>query len=181
MRSSIQDVGALFIGGLVFITMLVLSARISNTAFTQTMTTTIHEGNTSSTQVVEYEFRTMGFGVGDSNVVLAANPAGITFRSDLGANGTVDTVGYATGPADASGRFSLIRTVAANGVQTSMPVANSISQFTMSYRDRTGNIATTLRSIRSITISMLMQGDAAVDEPATGVYWERTFKPNNLR
>jgi hypothetical protein len=181
MRGGIQEMGSLFIGGLVFLLLIGLWGRIGGSAVTQTMTTVVQENAANAANVMEHEMRAMGYGVpmSDSAYILRADSTGISFRADLNDDGHVDTLTYAVGPGWGNpASMSIYRSFNSN---PPAPVATGLTAFALKYRDAHGNAPATLRDIRALTIAMTLQGDSDLAGVRAGEYWERTIKPNNLR
>lgn len=99
MASLLDIVLAFTFGGIMLI--IILSAN--DIASTQTAVLNgdmlVQQMLVSSTQILEGEFRNMGFGVHiDSAAIRFARDTAITFFSDIDRNGSIDTVRYYLGP-----------------------------------------------------------------------------------
>ena len=182
MQGLLDYISSIILGGMVFVSLIAFYGQIDESQVTQVLSSMVQAECTSATEVLEYDFRKVGFGVTDSEKIALADPAGIRFAADIDANGSVDSVQYylsllpVQGASNTKSRV-LYRRV--NGMDT--PLLTGVTSFGIRYYDRAGNTTTIPSAIRSFDVWLTMESDAAVDTQYAGVVWHRTFKPINLR
>jgi|GEM_PF-3308197 len=183
MRTIMEEAGGIIIGGVIFLTLITLFSRIGDTARAQSFKDAAQESTTNASDIMEREFRLIGYGYTDTTYILKADSASITFRADLNDDGIVDTVAYGLSAVVYAGQNTtaprILQRTPGHGLAA--PVATGITKFALDYFDRSGNPTTTIANIRSIRMSMISLADADIDSTHPGVYWERTIKPKNMR
>ena len=182
MGDMVQYVGSLFSGGLIFLMLIGFFSSVGQTAVTQTFNTVVQENSSSATDVIEREFRLMGYGSTDSGRVLRAESSAVAFTCDIDDDGLADTLMYELGPPLGLGGNPHSRVVyrTVNGNAPS-PVASGVTKFALRFYDSAGTPTVTGKDVRLLTVSMLMESETRMDDRYAGVYWERTIKPKNLR
>ncbi len=132
----------------------------------------------STAQIVEGEFRNMGVGVPpESAAVKAAHDTAITFLTDFGRDGTIDTVKYWAGSTDEyplpttqndSDRF-LHRRATAGGTWNPPEVVGTVTRFRLKYFSQnlidtltTPVASSDLRMIKVIEITLEVQNPYAL-------------------
>jgi len=99
MASLIDIIIAFALGGILLIIILNAQDIASTQASVLNGDMLVQRMLVSITQILEGEFRNMGFGVDmDSPAILNARDSMITFLTDFGNNGTLDTITYRLGP-----------------------------------------------------------------------------------
>jgi hypothetical protein len=177
MQQMIQELGAVIVAGLIFLTLMGIYNRNGETAATQMLNSTVQENSVSATEVISRDFRLIGYGVRDSvRIPWADTLRGIAFKADLADAGTVDSVVYVY----SEDHRTLNRSV--NG-EVPVPVAIGVQEFRLICYDVHGNITHSTSSIATIKVCLMVEGDVKFEgnELYPAVYWERTIRPMNLR
>jgi hypothetical protein len=138
---------------------------------------------TSTVQLVEGELRNVGFGVpGNQSAILEADAASLTFLTDIGRDGTIDTVRYFTGSTEELtvtqneiDRY-LKRSIRAGETMT----AGVVTVFNLRYFTQSGDLFATpvpanrLSEIYTIELTIEVQSPVApLRDPATVAAGER--------
>ncbi len=197
MNSLYDIVISLTIGATIISMLIFFTTNVAQEGSAQTICLMTQTNCTSVTDILDFEFRKMGFRVPashDSSIVFADSNK-IKFKGDLNNDGTVDTLTYYLNTAAASGMANtntrvLYKTL---NLQAAQPINIGITRFRLSYYDANGNAFTTYpvsrpSQIKSLKLALNVESTVPF-KPTTqgylklnpGVYWERTFKPKNLR
>lgn len=183
MAALIDYLGAIAIGGLIMIMVLGLYLTIGETAAFARMDAVVQENLTSVTDVLEYDFRKIGYRVVDSLKVTCADTSTIVFKTDINDDGTQDIIQYYLGapksPNSLNPNVHVLYRKVNNGADQS--VDNGITRFRLNYYDALGHPTSVLSKIRSINIAIVTEGTTSFDTTFSGACWERTIKPQNLR
>jgi hypothetical protein len=195
MADSIDVIFSIVLGGMLMINVLTVNDIAAETYSVYAGDMSVQEILVSTVQVLEGEFRNMGFGVPENEkTVLAADSSSITFLIDLDRNGTaVDTVRYFSGDTTELGytdnehdRF-IYRTV--NG--TSGLKVGVVTLFRLRYISMSGEQINTpvptdqLSEIHEVEITLEVQNPYAMHaQSSSGVgssnslhsssYWQQT-------
>ncbi len=185
---------SLSIGG-IFLSMLIgFNGTISEEAVAQTVKMMAQTNLTATTDIIDHEVRKMGYLVSaPDSTIITADSAKIKFKGDFDANGTIDTLTYsldpgASGNANASTHM-LYRTFNSTRRQT---INVGMTRFRLWYYDANNlPLASPVSRpslIRSLKIAVNIESTVPYKMPNEkylranpGVYWERTFKPKNLK
>jgi hypothetical protein len=188
MQSVIDILGSIILGGMILLIVLGFNSNIIESAATQTFHTTTQQNLTTIADIVENDFRKIGYHVSDSVKVTYTDSIEIKFQSDIFNDSTIHTIRYYFNPTASSGHQNpntrvLYRSID-NGPFLSMNLG--LTGFRLWYYDAngsllTGNGSSTLSKIRAIKISMNIQSTSAFNQSYSGAYWERTIKPKNLK
>ncbi|MBI4536293.1 MAG: hypothetical protein HY708_08440 [Ignavibacteriae bacterium] len=182
MHGMIDYLGSLIISGMVFLVLMGFYLTMGETAATQTFNSGIQEDLTSTTEILEYDLRKIGYRVSDSVKVTFAGPDKIVFRTDIDNNGSVDSIQFsmvtAMGPSGGSNPYVVNRTV--NGV-TAKLTRMRVTNLNFTYYNAQGAVTSVLKDIISVKVSLAMENTVAYDGNFPKAYWERVIKPQNLR
>ncbi|MGA9116783.1 MAG: hypothetical protein WB626_08415 [Bacteroidota bacterium] len=183
MQHLLDLVGAIVIGGLIMLLLIGYNANLVQTSSTMGFTLREQENLSAATEVLEFDFRKMGYRVADSIKVTLADTARITFRTDLDNNGALDSIRYYLGsvPSRASGNRQVRTLYRVVNNRTPYPVHTGIRQFRLWYLDRLGNFTTVRQNIRAVRVLVNSEGNASADGRYTGISWDRVIRPKNLR
>lgn len=171
-------------GGIILMTLLGFYGHVEETAAQQAINNSVQEDLTSSTEVMEYDLRKIGYGTTtDPFKVTYADSTKIVFKTDIDNNGSIDSVTYALGTVQTPGSTNplsriLYRTVNA---QKSVGLIYGVTHFRLNYFDASGAPTLTLQAIRSMDVAMNIESPVVIDGQSPGVYWERNITPTNLR
>lgn len=99
MSSLMDIIYSMLFGGTLFIIVLNANDIAAENQATYHGDMMVQQMLTSTAQLVEGEFRNMGFGVPEHNpAVITADSSQIAFMTDLGRDGVIDTIRYSLGP-----------------------------------------------------------------------------------
>jgi hypothetical protein len=183
MNSMIDYIGSMISGGAVFIMMLSYFFNVSATAVSQVFHTATQEDMTSISEILEYDLRKAGYGVTESVAFMSVDSSGISIRGDFDNDSTVDTIRYWLGRTqmpESSNPLARILYRQANGRIVRL-TTNAITQFRVWYYNASGGQTGDVKQIRSARIAMNMECRLSYNGETAGEYWERVFKPQNLR
>lgn len=202
--ASLHDlIGSIIIGGIVLLMLLTFNGNVLQSAGVQTFNTTVQSNLTSVTEILEYDFRKIGYRVPLSidNAIVAGDSSSITLKGDFDNNGTLDVISYgvtktkAVGSTNPKARILWRKVNAAPADSFNV----GITRFNLQYIDTQKNvysnsITAIAGKISAIRISVAVEGkehflerktqyltDALNDTLYVGAYWERTIKPKNMR
>ena len=185
---------SLSIGG-IFLSMLIgFNGTISEEAVAQTVKMMAQTNLTATTDIIDYEVRKMGYLVSTpDSTIITADSTKIKFKGDFDANGTIDTLTYSLDPGASgnanTGTHMLYRTLNTGKRQT---INVGMTRFRLWYYDASNlPLASPVSRpslIRSLKIAVNIESTVQYKMPNEkylkanpGVYWERTFKPKNLK
>jgi hypothetical protein len=196
MNSLLDNVMSFILGGAVLFLLCVLMMNMRMASTNQTLNTTVQSNMVTITDIMENDFRRIGYRVpvppSDSSIVYAT-PDTIKAKGDLDSNGTVETVLYYLGktkPARNVNPQSRYLYRILNGVTGVMNDGVTLLKFT--YYDTLGNqiLATphvanpsSINSVR-VTINIASPFPSQIskyDTTYSYASWEQTLKPRNLR
>lgn len=197
MSALFDVVASTFIGAIVLLMILGFNGTIAENAASQSIKMTAQSNLGALEDILEYDFRKIGYMVdatpADSGII-AAGRTSVTAKGDFNNDGTVDVLRWyidtttATGLANTNTRF-LHRVV--NGLDQKINLGTTA--FSLSYIDKWGTPITAdpvpLPSVvHGIRIALNVESNVpfrtttgAYVKYNPGVYWERTIVPKNLR
>jgi hypothetical protein len=202
--SQFQDIiGSVVIGGIVMLMLLVFNGNVMESAGLQTFKTNVQSNLTAVTDILEYDMRKMGYRVSSpDSAIVYADTSKIKFKGDFNNDGTVDTLIYYIDTVGASltpNPYDKVLRRVMNG-QPSEAMFVGVVSFKIQYYDKLDSLikitpVSVASKIKSLKISINMQGKDRIFDPRkgvyngnpfndttyTGAYWERTIKPKNLR
>lgn len=189
-------VGSFIIGGIVLVMLVGFNGNIMEDAGSQTIKVMAQTNLTEVTNIIDYEFRKLGYRVGGApdSSILYADSMKIVFRGDIDNNGTVDTILYRFSPS-VSGFSNPNTHVLYKSVnsQSQQKINIGITRMRFWYYDASGtllmsNPVETPSKIKSFKVAINVESLEPYKETTMpylklnpGAYWERTFKPQNLR
>jgi hypothetical protein len=194
MNAIYDVVCSVVVGGIILMMLFGFNANVAESGASQTVKLITQTNLTSFTDILEFEFRKMGYRVGN-NIILYADSLNIIFRSDIDNNGVIDTIQYYLDNVKPSGFENkktriLYHSINHGALQT---INLGITYFRIKYQNSDGQPFTnypvaTPSLIKSLTIALSIESTVPYKEStmkylkfSPGVYWERTIKPKNLR
>jgi hypothetical protein len=190
MQAIYDLIGSVLIGGIVLMMLLQFNASVMEGAASQTFSTIVQSNITTVGELVEHDFRKIGYRVGafPDSAISYADSTQIVFRGDIDNNQTLERVSYLFDAKAASAHENprarvLHRTVTGSGNQG---IDLGITRFRLTYYDKnrtliTENPVSSPSRIASITVTMDVESVAPYDGAYQGGNWERTIIPKNLR
>lgn len=172
MSSLMDIIYSVLFGGMFFIIVLNANEIAAENQSTYHGDMMVQEMLTSTAQLVEGEFRNMGFGVSENTAtVRSADSSSLAFLCDLGRDGGfIDTIRYSLGPtSELAGTpneldRNLYRSV--NGAQKA--IVGVVTTFHLAYYTRDGNIlpvpvpSDRLTEVHVVEVTMEVQNSAAL-------------------
>ncbi len=189
-------IGSFIIGGIVLVMLVGFNGTIMEDAGAQTIKVMAQTNLTEVTNILDYEFRKMGYRVDSApdSSILYADSLKIIFAGDLDNNGSVDTVRYRFDPLT-SGYSNPNTHLLYKSINSQPPqlINAGITRMRFWYYDASGaplvsNPVASPSKIKSVKIAVNVESREPYKETTMpylklnpGVYWERTFKPQNMR
>ncbi len=152
MGSALDTFGSFIIGGVVLVMLTALVIRMQQSASDTVLNEISQVSLTDMTQTLERELGIIGYRVPSSQKILAMSNTSITFLSDLGNDGVVDTVSYATNTTNLGQEVT--RTVARSGARARSWTSKGCLLLFTGY-DSARAATLTAANVRSIEASML--------------------------
>jgi hypothetical protein len=183
-------IGSIIIGGIILLMLLSFNSSVMEGSAIQTFNTIVQSNMTSVTDLIEYDFRKMGYRVGSvfDSAIVYADSAKIVMKGDIDNNGTVEKVTYYLDVAATSGHVNprsriLYRQVNGGAAQR---INLGITRFRMKYYDVNDaliaqNPVQNPSRIRAIRLAINMESTSPYDTTYAGSTWERTITPKNLK
>jgi len=186
--------GSMIIGGIILLMLLSFNSSVMEGSALQTFNSVVQSNMTSLTDMVEFEFRKMGYRVGsvyDSSIV-SADSNGITFKADLDNDGIVETIEYDYNAKAKPGKGALrgipLTRRAYKGMAKGpkQQINMGLMRFHLAYYDVNDkliqeNPVKIPSLIRTIRLAINMESTSAYDGKYAGATWERTITPKNLK
>lgn len=189
MNAILEIAGSSIIGGLIILMILQANITITNSVYYHTLNTVNQMNLTTIAQVIDNDLKNAGYRVSDSIKIYSTDSTNLCIRHDVDDNGVVDSVRYAAFPRRDSDILTLKRIVNGNAATaTEFPV----TYFRVKFYDSNGRPTTYRSSVRLVKVAFTTiteqvyagDGEEGEEEAATNytpVYWERLFRPRNLR
>jgi hypothetical protein len=182
MKESIDYILSLIFGGMAFTMLINFQIGVGNTASEQIFESAVQGDLNTATSILAYDFQKIGYGSTDSVKVTQADTSTISFKSDIDANGTVETVKYYLGetvPGSMNPNSRMLYRQINGG--TPNVIAGGVSKFRLSYYNSAGSPTSVLSQVRSVYVALTVESNYGTDSTYPAVCWERTIKPRNLR
>ena len=183
-------IGSIIIGGIILLMLLSFNSSVMEGSAVQTFNSIVQSNMTSLTDLIEYDFRKMGYRVGSihDSAIVYADSVRILMKGDMDNNHSVERVAYYLDPIKKSGHVNprsrvLYRQVNGAAAQT---INLGITRFRMAYYDANDklineNPVKSPSQIRAIRLAINMESTSPYDTVYTGTTWERTIAPKNLK
>ncbi len=205
----LQDlVGSIVIGGIVLLMLVAFNGNMLESTVIQTYTSSVQGNLTAVTYRLEYDFRKMGYGITNKSdsAIVYADTSKITFKGDFNQDGKMDTLQYYVDTIKSgvtpNPHDKVLHRILKQGtnVTESQTLFPGLTRLKIQYFDTTGKpinttpIAAT-NTIQSLKFTISLESANRIydtrrevnfenpfnDTTYAGAYWERTFKPQNLR
>jgi len=200
MNAMYDVVCSVVIGGIVFLMLVGFNGNIAESAAAQTIKVIAQTNLTAARGILENEFNKMGYQIGSQDsAIVYADSNEIAFIGDFRNVGNIDTLDYLLNTTAPSGQANtttriLYRTSTQMGsAPTTESINLGITQFRISYFDMAGNPITVYpiaqtSLVKSVKVAINLESTVPYKETTMpylklnpGVYWERSFKPRNLK
>ncbi|HEY6190983.1 MAG TPA: hypothetical protein VI215_01515 [Bacteroidota bacterium] len=196
MASLLDNVMSVILGGAVLFLLAVLMLTMRTASTGQTLDTTVQSNLATVTDIIENDFRRVGYKVAvppSDSAIYYATPDSINMKGDIDSNETVDNIWYYWGKTRPAGNVNpqsryLYRSV--NGVVQVMNDGITLLHF--AYFDSLGNQLTASPHVASpskinsvkVTINLASPFPSQIsthDTTYSYANWEQTLKPRNLK
>jgi len=190
MQTLYDVLGSMIIGGIILLMLLSFNSSLMEGSAVQTFHSIVQSNLTTLSDVVEYDFRKMGYRVGSvyDSAIVQADSASIVMRGDIDNNGTVDKISYSfdvnTKSSHPNPRSRVLYRQVNGGKIESINIG--LTRFRLAYYDSAEvlikeNPVKAPSKIRSIRLAMNLESTSPYDTTYSGATWERTIAPKNLR
>ena len=183
MRDTIDYLGSLFAAGVVMTMLMGFQVNLGETASSQVFTNVVQEQLTSLTEILEYDLRKVGYRWTAGPAVIFVDSIRLAFRTDIDNDGSPDSILYRlrTTPAPVSSDppTRVLERSVNGGPALSCNVGLTSLRFAA--HTATGTQTTNPADIRSLTVALALESPLASGDQFPGVFWERTFTPQNMR
>ena len=184
MTSYLDIMGSFLIGGLLLLTVFNLNADLMDRSYGGSLDLIAQEHAASIAELIEYDFRKIGFGVDDSTAaIISADSSRITFWSDIDADSAIDSVRYFLGDvSEASSTPNPLDRVLyrlVNG-EPERDVNLGVTNFALTYFDANRNATTTPSEIRTIQVDLTVESTAPYDTRYSRASLRLRIRPKNL-
>jgi len=181
--------GSMIIGGIILLMLLSFNSSVMEGAAVQTFNSIVQTNITVMTEMIEYDFRKMGYRVGSvyDSAIVYADSNNIRIKGDFDNNGTVETITYSFDPKTKSGHVnprSRVLTRSVNG--NAQKINLGLTRFRLAYYNGADqliaeNPVKAPSTIRSIRLAMNLESTSPYDTTYAGGTWERSITPKNLK
>lgn len=205
--NQLQDIiGSIIIGGIVLLMLIVFNGNIMESSGTQTFKTIVQGNLTNVTNIMEYDFRKMGYRLSPSQdtAISYADDNKIVFRGDIDDDGSVDVVQYYVDNVGAGLTANPNDLVLHRRINGGSPINMYVGTISLSFQYYGANDApittvpvspATLPTIKGVKVSLNIQSKDRFydtrkgqyisnpfnDTSYAGAYWQRIIKPQNVR
>ncbi len=183
-------IGSIIIGGIILLMLLSFNSSVMEGSAVQTFNSIVQSNVTSLTDMIEYDFRKMGYRVGtihDTGIVYA-DSVRILMRGDFNNDKVVESLAYyldvVTNSGHVNPRSRILYRQVNNGVAQKINLG--ITKFRLTYYDLNDNLIAENpiklpSTIRAIRLAINIESTSPWDQTYAGGTWERTITPKNLR
>ncbi|HID11581.1 MAG TPA: hypothetical protein EYP17_09830 [Candidatus Latescibacteria bacterium] len=182
--ATLDIIGSFVLGGLLLLTILNLEATLVDTSYRNTMQLIAQESLAGLVELVQYDFRKMGYGVPDPTASIRTIRLNeIVFLADVDEDGDVDTVRYAVSDTSLARMTPnpndrlLYRQI--NG-RPPEGDAWGVTDLSFRYFDANGGETSTPSLVRAIQVSLTVESPYAIGDEYIAVSWKGLLRPKNL-
>ena len=183
MDSHLSLIGSIVIGGLLLLGILRYQSDLKEHSFKQTNNLSIQYNAMGIIEVLEQDFRNIGFGVSDSAAFAVADSDSIKYYVDLGADGITDSVRYFVSATSAASGTPNPRDRILYRIENDAPqvdAALGVTDFKLKYFDDSGIETTDLSEIKTIEITLEMESPIPYDGEVGSFFWRKKITPPSL-
>lgn len=183
MSTVLDLLGAVIIGGLVFLMVSNLNTYSSTTKFSSDSELRLQQNAKSLADVLENDLRKIGY-KNSGTSILTATPQKISFLSDIDSTGTVDnvtlTVSDSTKLPNTPNPHDIIYYRIVNN-DTLNCASYGLTTIRFSYKNLYGYPTSNVDSIKYVEAEIWLQSPEKIDSTSYAkTYWEVTVNPRNL-
>ncbi len=190
MNQVLDSISSLVIGGMVMLLLQGVMMNMRGTSSTNTLNTSVQMSMTSLNDVVENDFRKMGYNQPTSpdSAIRYADSSTIIVKGDFDNNGSVDSIRYMLGGlADPNALNPRARILYRRFNTSEQQIHLGVTRFSLSYYDSAGNQLTSVpcvarpSTIRTVRVCITMESTVPSDNAYPSVAWEEMFRPRNAK
>ena len=199
MNAMYDVVCSVVIGGVVLVMLVGFNGNIAESAGSQTIKVLAQTILTAAVSVLNFDFDKLGYRISTGDCpFIQADSIRVTFLGDFRNLAKTDTLTYYFDPATRSGHENtktriLYRTTIPQSKSASKIMSNlGITKLRFSYYDASGQPMafpiSNMRLIKSLKVVLNQESTVPYKETTMqylkfnpGVYWEQTYRPQNLR
>lgn len=193
MASILDLLGSIVVGGLVLLLMVTFRTNLSTTTDNQVFNQNVQENLRSLTDVLEYDMRKIGYNVPLTSKIKAIDDSTISFYGDIDNRGGYDSVQYYFRSVSPENAHNLSTGTLYRVINARPPYAIKlgVTRFKIMWYDKDGTPKPSqLQDIRSLKVTLAVESDTPIDSVRSGglwhrvysgVSWERSIRPKNLR
>ena len=181
MSILIDIVGSLVIAGIIMLAILGLNVNMNQAMYDKTFALITQSNAVTLARMIEFDFVKIGYHSTKPNLLVAKSDS-ISFRGDMGDDGTVRTVRYYVGAMSTLGSTKNPNDRLIYRVQdgTVTPMNLGVTNMSFSYYNADGFATLNADSVRSISVIFTVQSSEPVDTTYTTAFWQKKIFPKNL-
>jgi hypothetical protein len=182
-------IGSIIIGGIILLMLLSFNSSVMEGSAVQTFNSIVQSNITTLTDIIEYDFRKMGYrvpAVFDSAIVYA-DSVRILMKGDMNDDKVIERLSYYFDPSTPSGHANPNTRVLyrQRNDAAARQINLGITRFRMKYFDGAGNVINenpvqSPSKIRAIRLIINIESTSRYNGEYAGGSWERTIVPKNL-
>lgn len=183
MSYMLDIVGSFVIGGLLLLAVVSSYTNVSEYALTSSINLSVQENLREWTQIVQHDFRKIGYHVPDSvNAVQSCDTSSISFLADIDNNGSVDSISYFVSdiyqiPGTENPRDRML-TRSVNGQQITGSLG--LTKFQLSFYDSTGSPTWVPSNVKALEVFIQVESTFPLDTVYVRSNWRGVISPLNL-
>ena len=182
MDTILDLLGAVIIGGLVFLMISNLNTYSSSTKFSSDSELRLQQNAKTLAEILENDLRKIGY-KNSGTSILTATPKKISFLSDIDSTGIVDnvtlTVSDSTKLPNTPNPHDIIYYRIVNN-DTLNGSSYGLTSLKFSYQNIYGYPTTNIDSIKYVKAEIWLQSPEKIDSTYAKTYWEVTINPRNI-
>ncbi|MBI5214154.1 MAG: hypothetical protein HY960_00205 [Ignavibacteriae bacterium] len=191
MSTMLDIIGSIIIGGVVMLMVLNVNSNFVTLQGKQALSKVVQSNATAAAELVEHDFRKIGYRCTDSIKLSLMDSSRITALGDFDDNGSIDSIRYYfdnVTPVYASPANKDIRMLyRVFNNQVPSPINLGFTRFRLWYFDSSESETSVRSNVRSIKVAFQFaspykyETTAQYDTNFYTLYWERIVKPKNLK
>ncbi len=182
MDSHLALIGSIVIGGLFLLGILSYQSDLKDHSFNQTNKLILQYSAMGIIDVLEEDFKAIGFGVADSAFAVIDSNS-IKYYVDLGADGITDSVRYFISATSAASGTSNPRDRILYRIVNDEPQVDAVcgvTSFNLKYFDDSGNETTVVSEIKTIEVTIELESPEPYDGNVASFFWRKKITPPSL-
>jgi len=187
MGSWITLIASIVIGGMVLVSFQQFNQDVSRDLQLDTLDHIAYGNMDAVVQLIDYDFSRIGYGVNDphQSIITYATATDVRYVLDGDGNGVVETMRYylstttdVVAASTPNPNDKVLYRVVNDG--TAEVISTGMTEFKVLYYDSTGKATADLAAIRSLVVSLTIEGDYGADSQYPKFVWLGRFTPPSL-